>query len=141
MMSEKLMGTHQVTDDIESEIVEPVQGVDVGVVLSGACGSRRQSIPLFDELIQVVMHVLLKLADGLGAEGVRHGFPLPSMLRSISSGENSTLDAYEGIVVVTDHVSTKSVHINRRGLRLRGLTSSETQFHAHKQREWRLRPQ
>lgn len=87
------------------------------------------------------MHILLKLADGLGAEGVRHGFPLPSMLRSISSVEKSTLDAYEGIVVVTDHVSTKSVRINRRGLLLRGLTSSETQFHDHKQREWPLRPQ
>lgn len=48
MMSLELMGTHQVTDYIESEIVEPVQGIDVGVVLSGACGSRRQSIPLFD---------------------------------------------------------------------------------------------
>jgi len=47
------------------------------------------------------MHILLELADRLGTEGVRHCFPLSSMLRSISGVEQSTLDAHEGIVIVT----------------------------------------
>lgn len=109
-----------------------MQRVNIGVVLPRACGCRRKPIPLFDELFQVVMHIPLKLADRLGAEGVRHGFPLPSMLRSISSVEESTLDAYEGIIVVTVHAGVMSANSTQRGLFLKELTSSRTQFHARK---------
>lgn len=45
-------------------------------------------------------HVLLKLADAFGAEGVRDSFSLAGMFGAIARVEEASLDGDKGIVVV-----------------------------------------
>ena len=54
------------------------------------------------------MHILFELADGLGAESVGYGFTFASMLGSISSVEETAVDRYEGVIVITALVSRPS---------------------------------
>ena len=54
-----------------------------------------------DQLFEVVVHVLLELADGLGAEGVGHGLALAGVLRAVAGVEETALDRDEGVVVLT----------------------------------------
>lgn len=53
-----------------------------------------------DQLFEVVVHVLLELADGLGAEGVGHGLALAGVLRAVAGVEEAALDGDEGVVVL-----------------------------------------
>lgn len=83
---------YQVSDYVKGEVVEPVEGVDGGVFLAGARGGGGESIPLFDELLEVVMHILLELADGLGAEGVGDSLPLSSVFGAVPCVEEPALN-------------------------------------------------
>lgn len=83
---------YQVSNYVKGEVVEPVERVDGGVFLAGACGGRGESIPLLDELLEVVVHVLLKLADGLGAEGVGDGLALSTVFGTVTCVEEPALD-------------------------------------------------
>lgn len=45
-------------------------------------------------------HVLLELADALGAEGVRDSFSFAGMLCTVTGIEKASLDRDEGVVIV-----------------------------------------
>jgi hypothetical protein len=47
-----------------------------------------------------VVDVLLELADGFGAEGVRDGFAFAGVLCAVAGVEEPTADGDEGVVVV-----------------------------------------
>jgi hypothetical protein len=47
-----------------------------------------------------VVHVLLELADGLGAEGVSYSLALAGVLRAVAGVEEAALDGDEGVVVL-----------------------------------------
>lgn len=83
---------YQVSDYVKGEVVEPVEGLDGGVVLAGACGGGGESVPLLDKLLEVVVHVLLELADRLGTEGVRDGLPLTSVFGTVTCVEEPALN-------------------------------------------------
>lgn len=53
------------------------------------------------------MHVLLELADGLGAECVRDSLALSSVFGAVTGVEETSLDRDEGIVVLTAIGSAK----------------------------------
>ena len=57
-------------------------------------------IPLCGQLVEVVVDILLELADVLRAEGVRDGLALSRVLLAIAGVEEATLDGDEGIVVI-----------------------------------------
>lgn len=87
----------QVTDHVESQVVEPVQAVDLGVATVGVVGER---VPLLDEEFEVLVHVDFELGDALGGEGVGDGLALSGVLYSVSCVEETALDGDKGIVVV-----------------------------------------
>ena len=91
---------YQVSDYVKGEVVEPVKGVDSCVFLAAASGGVRYAVPLLDELLEVVVHVLLELADGLGAEGMRDGFALSGVFGAVTGIEETALDGDECIVVL-----------------------------------------
>ena len=88
----------QVADDVEGNVVEPVQAVHA---VEAAAGLLAELVPLRGEHLEVVVHVLFELADALGAEGVGDGLALAGVLCAVSGVEQTTLDGDEGIVVVT----------------------------------------
>jgi len=47
-----------------------------------------------------VVHVLLELTDGFGAEGVGYGLALAGVLRAVAGVEEAALDGDEGVVVL-----------------------------------------
>ena len=56
------------------------------------------------------MHVLLELANALGAEGVRDGLALASVLGTVSCVEETALNRHESIIVLTFALSAYGVH-------------------------------
>ena len=92
---------YQVSDYVKGEVVEPVKRVNSCVFLAGAGGGVGYAVPLLDELVEVVLHVLLELADGLGAEGMRDGLALPAVFGAVTGIEETALDGDECIVVLT----------------------------------------
>ena len=92
--------THQIPNDIKRQIVEPMQTVHVRPRLTCTRGRIRYPIPLLDQLLQIVRHVLLELADALYAKGMRDGLSLASVFGTITGIEEAALDGDEGIVVI-----------------------------------------
>lgn len=91
----------QVTDDIESQEVEPVESVQAGVASLGVGLEIGHLPPLLDEHLNVAVNVLLELADGLGAESVRDSLALASVLSTVASVEKTATDRDESVVEVT----------------------------------------
>lgn len=91
----------QVTDDVESQVVEPVQGVQTGETGLGVALGIGHAVPLLDEQLDVAVNVLLELADGLHTEGVGDGLALAGVLRAVARVEETTVNGDEGIVEVT----------------------------------------
>lgn len=90
----------QVANDVESEVVEPVQGIDAGVAGFGVLAVLGHVGPFAGEKFQVAVDVLLELADGFGAEGVRNHFAFASMLGSVTRVEETSSDRDKGIIVL-----------------------------------------
>ena len=91
----------QVTNDIESQVVEPVQSVDRSETRLGVALEFTDAVPLLDEDLSIDVNVLLELADGFGAEGVRDGLSLAGVFFTVPGVEETTTDGDEGIVEVT----------------------------------------
>ena len=89
----------EIADDVEGEVVEPVQGVDAGVAGLWVFLSLGQFGPAVHEHVEVGVDVLLELANGFGGEGVRHDLALPGVLGAVACVEETAVDADEGIVV------------------------------------------
>nr|GFD58426.1 hypothetical protein [Tanacetum cinerariifolium] len=83
-------------DDVKGDIVEPVQRIKLGV-LPSAC-LLIDPVPALRQQLEVVVNVLLKLADGLGTERVRDRLALAGMLGAISRVEEASLDGDKGVV-------------------------------------------
>lgn len=59
-----------------------------------------EGIPLFDEQVEVLVHIGFELRDALCGEGVRNGLALAGVLYSVSGVEETALNRDEGIVEV-----------------------------------------
>ena len=57
-------------------------------------------VPLFHQLPQVGCHILLELADALGAEGVGDSFSFARVFGAVARVEQASLNGDEGIIVV-----------------------------------------
>ena len=101
---EGICNTYQVANNIKSQIIEPMQRIDFCVFLAAFDSSGGDTIPLFDELLQVVGHVLLELRDGLGAECMGDGFALAGVFGAIAGVEEAAVDGDKGVVIVTTSV-------------------------------------
>lgn len=103
----------QVTDDVEGEVVEPVEGVDGGIAGLGVLLRLGELGPFAHEHVEVAVDVLLELADGFGAEGVRDDLALARVFGAVACVEEAALDADEGVVIFT--VECKTVVGERMG--------------------------
>lgn len=90
----------QVTDDIEGEVVEPIEGIEAGIAGLGVTLEVGETVPLLDELLNVAMDILLELANGLGTESVGDGLALAGVLGTVTGVEQATADRDKGIVEV-----------------------------------------
>lgn len=90
----------QVADDIERQVVEPVEGVDAYIASLGVTLKVGQTVPLLHELLNVAVDILLKLANGLGTESVGNGLALAGVLDAVTGVEQATADRDKGIVEV-----------------------------------------
>lgn len=91
----------QVANDIESQVVEPVQSVDRSETRLGVALEVTDAVPLLDEDLSIDVDVLLELTDGLGAEGMRDRLALAGVFFTVPGVEQTTTDRDEGIVEVT----------------------------------------
>lgn len=89
----------EIPDDVEGEVVEPVQGVERGVASLGVLLGLGQLGPARQEHVEVGVDVLLELADGLRGEGVRDDLALAGVFDAVAGIEEAALDADEGVVV------------------------------------------
>lgn len=55
---------------------------------------------MLDQLLQVVCHVLLELADALRAENVRDSLAFAGMFGAIARVEEASLNGDEGVIIV-----------------------------------------
>jgi hypothetical protein len=78
-----------------------VEGVDAGVAGLGVLLRLAEVVPLAHEHVEVAVDVLLELADGLHAEGVRDDLPFTGVFGAVARVEEPALDADEGVVVFT----------------------------------------
>lgn len=90
----------QITDDIEGEVVEPVEGVKTDIAGLGVTLEVGHTVPLLDELLNVAVDILLELANGLGTESVGDGLALAGVLGTVTGVEQATADGDKGIVEV-----------------------------------------
>ena len=91
----------EVADDVEGEVIEPVEGVDGGVAGGGVLLGFGQVGPFGDEHVEVGVDVLLELADGFRGEGVRDDLPFAGVFGAVAGVEETALDADECVVVFT----------------------------------------
>lgn len=90
----------EVPDDVEGQVVEPLQAVDGGPAGAALGGRLAEAVPLPDQVRQVAADVLLELADAAGAEGVRDHLALARVLVPVPRVEEAALDGDEGVVVL-----------------------------------------
>lgn len=62
--------------------------------------SRRPGVPLALQLLEIVVDVLLELADGFCGESVGDGLALAGVLGAVARVEEAAADGDEGVVVV-----------------------------------------
>ena len=101
----------QVTNDIKSQVVEPVQSVDRSETRLGVALEVTDAVPLLDEYLSIDVDILLELADGLGAEGMRDRLALAGVFFTVPGVEQTTTDRDEGIVEVTMVLLATVYHI------------------------------
>jgi hypothetical protein len=91
----------EVADDVEGQVVEPVEGVNGGVAVVGfgVRSSFGELVPFRVKELEVGVDVGLELADTFRAEGVRDNFAFAGVLGAITGVEEAASDADEGIVV------------------------------------------
>lgn len=73
----------------KSHVVKPVQAVKT---VEAAIGLLAELVPLGGKHLEVVVDVLLELANALGAESVRDGLALAGVFGTISGVEEATLN-------------------------------------------------
>ena len=78
-----------------------MERVDAGVAGFWILAVLRKIGPFADEKFQISVNVLLKLADGFGAECVRNDLALASMLSSVTGVEETSPNRHEGVIVFT----------------------------------------
>lgn len=88
----------QITDDVECDVVEPVQAVHP---VEAAVYLFAELVPLLNKHLQIVVHVLLELTNALRTECVRDSLALASVLSTVPGVEKTALDRHKSIVVVT----------------------------------------
>lgn len=88
----------QIADYVEGKVIEPVQGIHLCVTARRLLG---HTVPLLHQHLQIGVHVLLELADRLGAEGVGNRLALAGVLGAVARVEEAALDRDECIVVFT----------------------------------------
>lgn len=93
----KWLAKSQVANDIEGEVVEPVQRVHL---VPSSLDTVRSAIPLGLQLLQIVVDILLELQHALGGKGVSDRLPLSRVLSAIPSVEQSPPNGHKGIVVL-----------------------------------------
>lgn len=90
----------QIADDVESKEVEPVESFDRRISVLRVALGLGDFVPLLDEQFNIVVDVLLELADRLGREGVGDGLALAGVLLTVAGVEETTADGDEGVVEV-----------------------------------------
>lgn len=90
----------QVTDDVEGQVVEPIERVDGRIPGLRVCLQVGNAVPLLHEQLNVAVDILFELANGLHTEGMRHGLALARMFRPVARVEQSTADGDKGIIEV-----------------------------------------
>ena len=90
----------QVADDIEGQVVEPVEGIQANISGLGVSLEVGQTVPLLHKLLDIAMDILLELANGLGTESVGNGLAFAGVLSTVTGVEQATADRDEGIVEV-----------------------------------------
>lgn len=101
----------QVADDVEGEVVEPVEGVDGGVACGGVGGFLGEAVPFVVEEFEVGVDVLLELADGFGGESVADDLPLAGVLGAVADVEEPAADGHKCVVVLAGCVSVVMTRI------------------------------
>jgi hypothetical protein len=91
----------QIPNDIEGQVIEPVQGVDAGIAGLGVLLGFTDVVPARHEHVEVGVDVLLELADGFRAEGVADDLAFAGVFGAVAGVEEASLDADEGVVEFT----------------------------------------
>ena len=94
--------TNQVTNDVKSQIVEPMQTVHINPLPLSFVGSIAPAVPLFDQLGERVLYIRLELGDAFHAKGMRHCLAFASVLGAIAGVEEASLDGDEGVVILAE---------------------------------------
>lgn len=108
----------QIPNDVEREIIEPVERVH-GVPRVPSLGFLRAPIPLSLQLLEIGVHVHLKLANRLRREGMRHGFAFARVFSPVARVEQAAADGHEGVVVVALQEAVAVPVHHRDGARIR----------------------
>jgi hypothetical protein len=111
----------KITDDVECNVVEPVQAVHTVVAVASLLA---ELVPLGGEHLEVVVHILLKLTNALRAKGVRDGLALASVLGAVSCVEETALDRHKSVIVLTLTLLACSDHDCQCGVSIRFEESS-----------------
>ena len=96
----------EVADDVEGEVVEPVQSVDGGVAAGGgvAGGGLGELGPLGAEELEVGVDVLFELTDIFGGEGMTDDFAFAGVFGPVARVEEAASDRDECVVEFTGKV-------------------------------------
>lgn len=77
----------EISNDVEGEIVKPMEGVNGGVTSRRVLLRLRQFGPLLGKKLEIRVDVLLELPNGFGGEGVRDDLALARVLCSVAGVE------------------------------------------------------
>ena len=75
-----------------------MQGINFGVVI---LGGETNSIPLFDEFVQILTNVWIKKVDIFSAECMGNNLSLSCVFRSITGIEKPSLNRDKSIIIFT----------------------------------------
>ena len=91
-----------------------MERVDFRILLASFYRGRGYSIPLFDQLLQVVCHVLLELRNRFCTKGMRNRFAFPRVFCTITCIEQTPVDGDEGVIVITVSSASASICMSYR---------------------------
>ena len=97
----QIVGAYQISNYIKGEVVEPLQTIYLRKFFPRLGRGVRNSIPLFDELFEVVLRVRFKLGDAFRTKGMGDHLSFSRVLCSITGIKKAALDGDEGIVIFT----------------------------------------